>query len=124
MHPSITTSVFTSAVMLLTAVGVPDVSYGAAQLDAPETLKERVRVAELIFQGEIVDIVYRMSSQRSEEDERLPHTFVTYQIEQVLKGQTTEYPFTLRILGGLSKERGEFLTFGGRPNFDIGDRSI
>jgi len=91
----------------------------------PVTQDDLVRDAELIFQGVVVDIEYRESEVRTKDQERLPHTFVTFQIEDILMGSVaaTSSVVTLRFQGGRDA-KGRFLALGECPLFDVGDRDI
>jgi hypothetical protein len=104
----------------------PTYGTGLRELEGRHLLKE----AELIFQGVVTNIEYGVSSKRSEEDELLPHTFVTFKIEEIFKGETKGDTITLRFQGGRQTAKGEqgeyfqYMLVNMVPLFDIGDRDI
>ena len=84
-----------------------------------------VKEAELIFEGVVTDKVYKESSVENEEHQRLPHTFITFQIENILKGNTANpNEITLRFGGGLTNEKDGFVYIDIVPLFDVGERYI
>src|SRR5215813_5478184 len=64
--------------------------------------EDLVKNAELIFQGVVTRIDYKMSGFRNDSDARFPHTFVTFLVERIFKGNHTgrSGQLTLRFLGG------------------------
>lgn len=93
----------------------------------PVTERQLVKEAELIFRGVVTQVDYRLSSKPTKENARLPHTFVTFTIEQILKGKVSPPTsmITLRFLGGPHpKKRKRFLTVDECPLFDVGERGI
>ncbi len=86
--------------------------------------RERLIQADLIVQTTVLDVSHRNSDISSQDHVRLPHTFVTLRIEQVLKG--TRKPgesITLRFLGG-PDGNGRRLFVPGIPQFIAGDQDI
>lgn len=84
-----------------------------------------VKEAELIFVGKIADIQYRSSTPQGQEEAPIPHTFVTFEIEKVLKGQSDQREMiTLRFIGGLGDREETFLHASGVPHFDVGDSGV
>lgn len=99
--------------------------HGASPVDSKLIrLGEAVEQADFIFRGTVIDVQSRLSDVESNDDVRLPHTFVTLAIEESLKGDTPLKTITLRFLGGYDKERDAFLSVGGAPMFNIGDHDI
>jgi hypothetical protein len=99
-----------------------------AQAHAPtdlgdEALEDLVRRAEFIFEGRVVEVDYRASDRRSEQDAVLPHTFVTYEIGSFVKGQSDARQVTLRFIGG-PDQRGRYLTVTDVPLFEEGDHDV
>jgi hypothetical protein len=89
----------------------------------PPDFDEKVKSATLIFAGRIKRIEYRSSADLGRDFDVLPHTFVTYSIDKVLKGKTRASEITLRFLGG----RGEGARFhlpAEFPLFDSGDTDV
>ncbi|MBI1390888.1 MAG: hypothetical protein GC154_20855 [bacterium] len=89
--------------------------------------------AQLIFVGKVTDRVYQNSEpvDNPEDDgemKGIPHTFVTFSVETILKGKIAgeqQDRFTLRFIGGMdSVGQEEFLALGGSPLLDIGDRGV
>lgn len=82
-----------------------------------------LRRAQLVFAGEVLDVAYA-SSVPTGADGALPHTFVTFRIDKVLKGRAAAGDLlVLRFLGGEDPAAGEFV-FARQPLFDVGDRDI
>jgi hypothetical protein len=83
-------------------------------------ISELARESELVFQGTVIDVRYQTSV------EGLPHTFVTYQVEDVLKGQYSEKTLTLRFIGGTKQEGDKLrrLQVSGVPSFEKGAQDL
>jgi len=97
-------------------------SLSASSLDKVSAL-ERVQAADLIFEGEVVQVDYR-SSEAGPGQISLPHTYVTYAIQHVFKGSSAAgQSLTLRMQGG-PDDQGRFLKVSGVPQFRPGDRDI
>lgn len=77
--------------------------------------------ADFIFEG-VVERVLFANSQPGEQP-ALPHTFVTYRIERIFKGNASSSLVTLRLLGG-KPDADELLHVDGIPMMDVGDRDI
>lgn len=84
---------------------------------------EMLRAAELVFEGTVLDIQYRQSEKLDEDDVALPHTFVKFQVNTLIKGKFTPTTVWLRFLGGPAPD-GRVLRVGHSPLFSPGDRSI
>ena len=76
--------------------------------------------ADMVMQGEIVDIQYKDSK------EGLPHTFVTYQVNEMIAGDTTDKTITLRFIGGEQKKGDviRHLSVSEVPEFEKGESDI
>ena len=74
-----------------------------------DSLKGLVSQSDLIIQGQVIDIQYRNSEPTKEQPQGLPHTFVTYQIQDVLRGKPTNKTLTLRIPGGADGQGGIYM---------------
>ncbi|MBT3983363.1 MAG: hypothetical protein HOE90_18560 [Bacteriovoracaceae bacterium] len=107
----------TKILMLAALMVVSAQSFSALPKSSP--LSTQVKKAKLVFQGKVVDIDYRDSDDSS----KVPHTYVTYQIEKILKGNYKAHKITLRFLGGVDSED-DFVEVSGYPLFDMGDRDI
>lgn len=94
--------------------------------DAPrKDVGKLTEEAELIFEGVVTKIDYGMSTKGDNpEDGPLPHTFVTYQINDAPKGRSAEgNTITLRFLGGPTPD-GRFLVVSINPTFEVGERDL
>ncbi|MGH7821468.1 MAG: hypothetical protein ACREQ9_17020 [Candidatus Binatia bacterium] len=108
-----------ATVLLATASGA-----GATVLD-PVGAHDLVKRTELIFEGVVSDLQYRVSDVESKDDVALPHTFVTFEIEKTFKGSSAAgRVITLRFEGGPDPERDEILVVHGVPRFDLGERAV
>lgn len=83
-----------------------------------------IRTSEFVVQAKVVDVAYGMSK-GDNGAEILPHTFVTYQVEKVIKGNPRQAndKFVLRFLGGRG-EQASFMHPSNYPLFDVGDEDI
>jgi hypothetical protein len=86
--------------------------------------------AQLVFEGEVVDVRYRPSTASAGDPLRIPHTFVTDRVDRVYKGSLADDgragsvdTLTLRFIGGEGTDD-EYLMASGLPLFDIGDRDV
>src|SRR5436309_14151166 len=84
----------------------------------PLTFEQLVQQAELIFQGAVTD---SRSVWEGEGGQRHIETYVTFKIEDSVKGQPgTSY--TIRMLGGTVGD--ETMEITDTPKFKVGDREI
>lgn len=83
-----------------------------------------VRTSEFVVLAKVTDVSYRMSK-GDNGAEMLPHTFVTYQIERVFKGNPRQAndKFILRFLGGRG-DQASFMHPSNYPLFDVGDQDV
>lgn len=79
--------------------------------------------SNLVFTGRVAKVEYRNIESSGKEEGALPHTFVTYQIDNVLRGRAPGKTFTMAFIGG-SDGMGHFLEANGVPTFEAGDRDI
>lgn len=94
---------------------------GHAQTPAEETpLPALSADADLVFQGTVTDIKYATSI------EGIPHTFVTYRVEDVLKGAYRAPTLTLRFIGGVKVEGNVLrkLSVSHAPTFETGQQDL
>jgi len=111
------------ACSLLAVVISAATSGEAGAFDAPkDTLATRVRAADAIVVATVRDVAYEMSTPSSGAP-ALPFTFVTFEVESVLKGHLAQRPLVLRFLGGLFPD-GRFFDDPTAPLFDLGEKSI
>ena len=59
--------------------------------------------ADLVLRGVVVGIEYALSEPSGHDQAQLPHTFVTYEVLEVLHGNVAGPTVTLRLLGGLDE---------------------
>jgi hypothetical protein len=90
----------------------------------PITERQLVLNAELIFEGVVQNVEYRFSDRSSKRKNKVPHTFVTFEVKKLLKGKTVDKNLiTLRFVGG-PYDKSKLLVVDGIPLFDLGDRDI
>lgn len=76
--------------------------------------------SDLVFSGKVVSVDYKDSA------DGLPHTFVTYAVDQVISGRPDDSQVTLRFLGG-RQQKGEvvrYLDVSETPEFQVGDSDV
>lgn len=78
--------------------------------------------SKLVFHGKVIEIAYH-GSQATKHQESLPHTFVTYQVDEVLHGNMPRKTFTLRFMGGVGHE-GKAMLSTAIPQFSVGDEDV
>jgi hypothetical protein len=88
------------------------------------SLKEMVAQSELAFIGRVDKIEYALSEPAGPEGVRVPHTFVTYRVEQVFLGEAPSGLVTLRFVGGLDPRKMRYMASTNTPQFDVGDHDI
>ena len=101
--------------LVLAGLGLLRVS--ATTVVAP-TFEQLVTQAELIFQGTVTD---SRSVWEGEGGQRHIETYVTFQVEDSVKGQAGA-SYTIRMLGGTVGD--ETLEVTDTPKFKVGDREI
>lgn len=76
--------------------------------------------ADLVFQGTVTGVQYATSV------EGIPHTFVTYRVEDVLKGAYPAPSLTLRFIGGVKVEGNVLrrLSVSHAPTFQTGQQDL
>ena len=84
----------------------------------PPSFEELVAQAEVIFQGKVTEV---KSQWAGEGAQRLIVTYVTFQIEDGLKGNVYQ-TYTIRMLGGTVD--GESMGVSDAPQFALGDRDV
>ncbi|MCI0505012.1 MAG: hypothetical protein L0Z73_02770 [Gammaproteobacteria bacterium] len=81
--------------------------------------------ADLVFRGKVIEIDYR-GSQSYNGNSPIPHTFVTFSVDDVLfgnPGDAKRRTFTLRFMGG-PNDKGDIMLVQQLPQFNIGDEDI
>ncbi|MFK8029834.1 MAG: hypothetical protein AB8G18_06310 [Gammaproteobacteria bacterium] len=112
-----TLSTLSAAVLL----GLSAPSFAALSHDVPDERSQAAQ-ADLVFVGSVASVEYRQSGEKGDA-QRVPHTFVTYNVEKVLHGEAEDKQVTLRFVGGRG-DKARFLTVSGQPMFDKGDRDL
>jgi hypothetical protein len=84
----------------------------------PPTFDQLVKQAELIFQGTVTD---SRSVWEGEGGQRHIETYVTFQVEESVKGDAG-MSYTIRMLGGTVGD--ETMEVTDTPRFKVGDREI
>lgn len=82
--------------------------------------RELMSGAELVFAGKIIDIQYKDATDGT------PHTFVTYQLGDVIAGKPDSEKITLRFLGG-KQQKGDvirYLSVSESPDFHVGETDV
>ena len=91
----------------------------------PFSLHTSTDNAELIFRGRVIDVEHRLSDVTSKDHVALPHTFVTYNVEEVVKGDFANDRITLRFIGGFDATTNRYMTVDGVPQrFNLDDDDI
>lgn len=93
-----------------------------ATLSTPIPLRTAVTRADLIIVGTVTNITFRDSQGDGKATLQAPHTFVTYSIDDVLRGSTDKNSITLRFIGGYSPATGRVMLAPDWPLFQVGDR--
>ncbi|MEE9329649.1 MAG: hypothetical protein V3V30_05880 [Parvularculaceae bacterium] len=101
---------------------------GAAWAHGPadgngNSAEKMVASSDLIFYGQVVNIEYRTSRPTDQEPNGVPHTFVTYQIEDILRGNAPNEKLVMRFAGG-SDGRGGIYMETTTPSFANGQTDI
>jgi len=91
---------------------------------ADRHIRHLVQDADLVFVGEVANIEYGLSLPTGQEGSRVPYTFVTYRVDEVIRGQDPGHLLTLRFIGGLNRESGTYVRPSNAPQFDMGDQDI
>ena len=97
--------------------------YAATEGSESTNLESLVDQSTLVFVGHVIEVDYRMSEPRSEDEVSLPHTIVTYEIAKILYGEPVGDFFAMRFEGG-SDGRGGFMHVSNVPLFQVGDEDL
>jgi len=104
--------------LLLLSCATLAIASARATTVIPPTFDQLVGDAELIFQGTVTDV---RSQWIGEGAERAVVSFITFQIEDTLKGNPGS-SYTIRMLGGTIGDKTWEVTDA--PKFKVGDRDI
>lgn len=88
------------------------------------TLERMVTDSDLVFRGVVEGIEYRLSEPGGQENRRIPFTFVTYRVEEVLRGQAPGETVTLQFIGGANLETQSYMATSHTPRIDLGDEDL
>jgi hypothetical protein len=111
-----------AAVLLWLGSGQRAFAHSDIGSDKGGDLKRLAEQSNLVFLGRVVKVEYRLSVP-SPEGAPLPHTIVTYEIANVLRGQSPGKTFTMRFVGGADGS-GRFLEVSGVPQFEAGEQDL
>lgn len=91
-------------------------SFAKVGIDMDEMLNQ----SDLVIQGKVIDINYKDSK------EGLPHTFVTYKIDQLISGNSQQKEITLRFIGGKQQQGNviRYLSVSDVPDFEKGESDV
>ncbi len=111
-----------SALAVQSALTASSVSAAVATPEKTTSIATRDLLAQsdLVFSGKVVGVEYKDYA------DGLPHTFVTYDVDQVISGRPDGSQVTLRFLGG-RQQKGEvirYLEVSETPEFQLGDTDI
>lgn len=110
------------------AVEEPNQDFGLqAEASTPSlpsmtALRPAVTAADAVFVGRVLSTESRMSTPDLH-GRSLPFTFVTWEVEEGLKGVVAGQRFTSRIIGGEMPD-GRVMTVSNVPTFAVGDRDL
>lgn len=99
---------------------------GQAAIPQQPTLAQMTAEADLVFRGVAEQVQYVLSAPGGAEQARVPYTFVTYRISDVLRGQAPGAgdTITLRFIGGLDTRDDTFMAPTITPTIEAGDEDI
>ncbi|MGE3166977.1 MAG: hypothetical protein AB7O52_18890 [Planctomycetota bacterium] len=109
---------------LLGLLAVLSLSSASFASHAPSrfSLEQIVQESDLVFRGVVQDIQYVLS-QPGEEQLRVPFTFVTYRVTDVLRGSAGS-TVTLQFIGGVDPRDSRLMSSSITPRIDLGDEDI
>ncbi|PHR96921.1 MAG: hypothetical protein COA78_28255 [Blastopirellula sp.] len=81
----------------------------AASLGRDWNFERSVELASLVFEGKVIAIEFYDSKPLAKAGVSIPHTFVTYDIKETIRGRTSLQQITLRFLGGWSQSDGRIM---------------
>lgn len=97
---------------------------GASMHHEHPHLETMVEDSDLVFRGVVQEIEYVHSEPAGPDGVRLPHTFVTYSVSDVFRGQTDGATVTLRFIGGVTSGGAHMMSSSIVPLFDVGDEDL
>jgi hypothetical protein len=97
----------------------------AHHITANFDIGQMARQVDLVFRGKVIEIDYR-GSQSGNDRAPIPHTFVTFEVNDVLfgnPGDAKRRTFTLRFMGGRG-DKGSVMLVQQLPQFNVGDEDV
>jgi hypothetical protein len=127
MHNSKTMSVtrktrLAAVVLAIAAATSVAVAHIPTDIEEITDLRAALESADAVMHGVVTDVRYRNSTRHHDNEESLPHTFVTYTIHDRILGDVSGDKITLRFLGG-PDGRGRFLLLDA-PLFNVGHEDV
>lgn len=95
-----------------------------ASLVGRYNISDLVDQSDMVFHGTVTDIQYKLSEPAGPENVRVPYTFVTFWLDNLIHGSFAEDQLTLRFIGGLNEESKRYMAASIVPQFDLGDEEI
>lgn len=83
------------------------------------SVREMAEAADFVFVGSVQAINFRTAYRST-----MPHTFVRFSIERILKGRANGNTLTLRFAGGLKSDGVSIMENPVAPTFDVGERAV
>ncbi|MBU6318633.1 MAG: hypothetical protein KGS00_03190 [Alphaproteobacteria bacterium] len=113
-----------SLAALIALLTVSGTAYGHSPGDnSKDGLKGLVASSALVISGRVARVVYQTSQPTNEEPQGVPHTFVTYEISEVIRGKLDSKLLTLRFPGGADGRGGVYMDTSS-PAFATGQTDI
>jgi hypothetical protein len=121
-YPSINTEPLQLRCLLLCALLFSGNVFSKDSADIDEMTEQ----SDFVFEGSVTRVDYRFTAPSTDEGPNLslPYTYVTYQVNNIYKGNSRSSTVTLRFAGGPSENVGEYMLFAGQPLFDANDHDI
>lgn len=116
-------SLWMAVALAAACIGTDVQAHSPIGKDQGNDLGQLVERSNLVFIGTAARVEYRALPSENKEEGPIPHTFVTYRIEKVVRGEAPGEEITLRLVGG-PDGRGRFLTVNGVPLIQQGDRDL
>ena len=108
--------------MILGLVGSGSILAHSAADSNNEQLQALVKQSDVIFYGEVKEVLYRMSEATKRAPNGIPHTFVRYQIFNTFRGSVSR-EIILRFVGG-TDGKGGIMMQNNVPTFRKGERDV
>jgi hypothetical protein len=94
--------------------------------EEPGNIDEMTEQSDFVFEGTVTRVDYRFVTPTTEDgpNQPFPYTYVTYQVNNIYKGNSRSSTVTLRFAGGPSENVGDYMLLAGQPMFDANDHDI